>query len=84
MKKKVREDSAWNPNPKGEERRKIRLIECNAKCRYLKKTLRQVFYLYEAPSPPTTPYSLQPYTLYTCIQYTYSHSEGGRGEPERR
>jgi hypothetical protein len=35
-------------------RRKIRLIENNAKCRYLKKlackgTLRQVFYLSEAP-----------------------------------
>jgi hypothetical protein len=33
--------------------RKITLIECNAKCRYLKKltgkeTLRQVFYLSEA------------------------------------
>ncbi len=28
-----------------------------------------------------------PYTLYTCIQYTYSHREwglGGRVEPERR
>jgi hypothetical protein len=28
-----------------------------------------------------------PYTLYTCIQYTYSHREGGSGEsfqPERR
>ncbi len=37
-------------------RRKIRLIENNAKCRYLKKltckgTLRQVFYLYESPTP---------------------------------
>jgi hypothetical protein len=36
-------------------RRKIRLIESNAKCRYLKKftckgTLRQVFCLSEAPS----------------------------------
>jgi hypothetical protein len=45
--------------------RKIRLIECNAKCRYLKKlackgTLRQVFYLSEAPSPPITPFSLCP------------------------
>ncbi len=43
-------------------RRKIRLIECNAKCRYLKKstckvTLRQVFYLSEVSSPPLTPYS---------------------------
>jgi hypothetical protein len=27
-----------------------------------------------------------PYTLYTCIKYTYSHREGGGGkvEPERR
>jgi hypothetical protein len=37
----------------------IKLLECNAKCRYLKKftctgTLRQVFYLSEAPSPPMT------------------------------
>ena len=43
-------------------RRKIRLIENNAKCRYLKKltlkgTFRQVFFLFEAPSPPMTPYS---------------------------
>ncbi len=41
--------------------RKIRLTESNAKCRYLKKwpltgTLRQVFYLSEAP-PPMTPQS---------------------------
>jgi hypothetical protein len=27
---------------------------------------------------PRTPYS-PPYTLYTCIQYTYSHREGGGG-----
>ncbi len=62
-------------------RRQIRLIECTAKCRYLKKltskeTLRQVFYLSEAPSPHVTPYSPPPYTLYTCIQYTYSHRVG--------
>ncbi len=44
-------------------RRKIRLTECNAKCHYLNKmtckgTLRPVFYLSEAPSPPMsmTPY----------------------------
>jgi hypothetical protein len=57
---------------------KIRLIECSSKLRYLEKftckgTLRQVFYLSEAPPPPLT----LPYTLYTCIQYTYSHREGG-------
>jgi hypothetical protein len=39
------------------DRRKIRLIESNAKCRYPKKmsckgTLQQVFYLSETPSPP--------------------------------
>jgi hypothetical protein len=37
------------------QRRKIRLIECNAKCRYLRKltckgTLQHVFYLSEAPT----------------------------------
>jgi hypothetical protein len=42
-------------------RRKIRLIECGAKCRYLTKftckwTLRQVFYPSEVPSPPMTPH----------------------------
>ncbi len=41
------------------ERRKIRLLESNAECRYHKKltckgTLRQVFYLSEDPSPPMT------------------------------
>jgi hypothetical protein len=46
-----------------------RLIECNAKCRYLKKltckgTLRHVFYLSEAPSPPMTPYSPPLHTVY--------------------
>ncbi len=69
-------------------RRKIRLIESNAKCCYFEKmsckvTLRQVFYLSEASSPALTPYSL-PHTLYTCIQCTYSHREwGGGGQPER-
>ncbi len=38
----------------------IRLIECNAKCRYQKKftcngTFRLVFYLSEAPFAPMTP-----------------------------
>jgi hypothetical protein len=63
-------------------RRKIRLIECNAKCRYLKKltckgTLRQVFYLSEAPSPPMTPYS----PLIHCIRVysilIHTGKEGG-------
>jgi hypothetical protein len=47
-----------------------------------KVTLRQVFYLSEAPSPPMTPYPPL-FTLYTCIQYIYSHREGGRGELTR-
>jgi hypothetical protein len=31
----------------------------------------------QKPIPPV-------YTLYTCIQYTYSHREGGRVKPGRR
>ncbi len=50
---------------RGINRRKIRLIESNAKCRYLKKlickgTSRQGFYLSEVPSPPMTPCSPPP------------------------
>ncbi len=33
-------------------------------------------YMSEAQNPIPPP----PYTLYTCIQYTYSHREGGREE----
>jgi hypothetical protein len=67
-------------------RRKIILIKSNTKCRYLKKltrrgTLRQVFYLSEAPSPPMNP-PPPPYTLYTCLQYNYSHREGEEGGGE--
>jgi hypothetical protein len=58
------------------DHRKIKMTESNTKCRrYLKKitckgTLRQAFYLPEAPSPPMTPYSrpLGHYTLCECIQ----------------
>jgi hypothetical protein len=32
---------------------------------------------------PRTPYS-PPYTLFTCIQYTYSHRGGGEGELNQR
>jgi hypothetical protein len=39
-------------------------------------TLWQVF-LSEAPSPPKPHTPPPPYTLYTCILYTYSHREGG-------
>jgi hypothetical protein len=63
-------------------RRKIRLIERNAKCRYLKKltckgTLRQLIYLSEAPSPPTTPYSPPPllHTVYVFAVRKYLRSE---------
>jgi hypothetical protein len=70
------------------KRRKIRLIESNAKRHYLKKltwkgTLRQVFYLSEAPSLPMTPYS-PPLThcilayLFTCI-LVYLFTQGGGG-----
>jgi hypothetical protein len=64
-------------------RRKVRLIECYAKCRCLKKltckgTLLPMFYLSEAPSPTMTPPPLHT-VLYTCIPYTYSHREGGKG-----
>ncbi len=61
-------------------RRKIKLIESNAKCGYLKTcngTLRQGFYLSDAPSPSMTPYS-QSYTVYLCVHYyTFSHRGGG-------
>jgi hypothetical protein len=62
--------------------RKIRLTESNAKCRYLKiltckGTLRQMFYLSEAPHPSYKPILPPLYTLYMCIQYTNSHREGG-------
>jgi hypothetical protein len=66
-------------------RRKIRMIECNAKCRYLKKftckgILRQVLYLSEAPSAPN-PKLPPPNTLYVFLQYTFFTQ--GRGEGER-
>ncbi len=61
-------------NPKGEERRKIRLIEC----RYLKITLRQVFYLYEAP-PLLRPHT--PSNLTHCIRVysIFIHAVKGGG-----
>ncbi len=64
------------------QRRKIRVIEGNAKCRHPKKltckvTFRPVFICLR-PRTPTPP---PPYTLYiTFIRYAYSHREGGRGE----
>ncbi len=45
----------------------------------LKRDFAAGVYLSEAQNPPP------PYTLYTWIQYTYSHREGGGGvEPMRR
>ncbi len=66
-------------------RRHIRPIESNAKCRYLKKltckgTLRPVFYLSQAPSPPMTPYS--PLPLHTVRIRVYNiliHTGKGGG-----
>jgi hypothetical protein len=46
--------------------------------RIFRVTLRQVFFLAETP-PLQCPHTPPPYTLYTCIQYTYSHMEGGGG-----
>ncbi len=68
----------------GLKRRKIKLIEDSAKCRHQRKfnweaTLRQVFICLRPRTPPNPPY-----TLYTCVQYTYSQREGGRVEPGRR
>ncbi len=62
--------------------RKIRLIESNTKCRHLKilickGTLRQMFYLSEAPSPSMTPYSPPLTHCIRIYQYTYLHREGG-------
>jgi hypothetical protein len=42
-------------------------------------TLRQVFICLRPRTPPNPPY-----TLYTCVQYTYLQREGGRVEPGRR
>ncbi len=60
-------------------RRKIRLIEGNAKSCHLKKftstgILRQVFICLR----PITPYPSPSDTLYTFIQYNYLHREGVR------
>jgi hypothetical protein len=52
-----------------------------------KGTLRQMFYLFEAPSSSCDPILPPLHTVYTCIQNTYSHREGVRGGesyPERR
>jgi hypothetical protein len=64
-------------------RRKILLIECNAKCRYLKnllvKGLCGRFYLSEAPTPPMTP---PVYSAPLHIEYVYTVFTQGRGGGE--
>jgi hypothetical protein len=63
------------PEVGSSRRRKIRLIEGIAKCRHLKNLpVKEGIYLSEAqnPIPP-------PFTLYTCIQYTYSIHTGKGG-----
>jgi hypothetical protein len=65
-------------------RRKIRLIESNARCLYLKEltckgTLRQVFYLSEAPPPLHTVYSIYCTVRYCILIHT---GKGGRGGGE--
>jgi hypothetical protein len=67
----------WCLTGEGVVRRKIRLIEGNAECRHLKTltcrgTLRQVFICLR-------PRTLCPPPITHCIQYTYSHREGGMG-----
>jgi hypothetical protein len=66
----------------GLTRRKIRLIEDNAKCRHLKKltckgTLRQVFISLRPPPLPFTHYV----RVYRILIHT---GKGGEVEPERR
>ncbi len=41
-------------------------------------------YLPVSPSPPMTPYPPLTHCIRVCIQYIYSHREGGRVELERR
>jgi hypothetical protein len=73
----------------GRGRRKIRLKEANAKGRHLKNLpVMGLCGLALICLRPRTQYpSLHSDTLFTNIQYTYSHREGGggwRGEPVRR
>ncbi len=68
-------------------RRKIRLIEGNAKCRHLKKfickgTLRQVFICLRLRTPPPQP--LRKVYVYTVYLFTQGRGPEGTVEPERR
>jgi hypothetical protein len=55
----------------GAGHKKKRLIEGQAKCRNLCRIWS-----------PTQPHTPPPYTRYLCIQYTWTHREGGGGEGE--
>jgi hypothetical protein len=64
-------------------RRKIRLVECNAKCRYPKywpvKGLSGRCFICLRPSPLLWPHTPPPYTLYVYTVYLlYLHRVGGR------
>jgi hypothetical protein len=64
------------------QRRKMRHIESNAKCRHLKKLPVKGLCgrcLSVWGQEPHTPPPISHFTLQTCIKYTYSHREGGRG-----
>ncbi len=68
-------------------RRQIRLIESNAKSRYLRQltckgTLRQVFYLSEVLSPPMTPYYPPLHTVYVYTVYLFIQGKGEEGGGE--
>jgi hypothetical protein len=69
--------------------RKIRLVESNTKYRYIKKltfkgTLRQVFYLSEAPSPPMTPHPPPLHTVYVYKVILIHTVKGGGGTNQRK
>jgi hypothetical protein len=70
-------------------RRKIRLIEANAKCRHLKKLKIDLcrdfaagVYLSEAQKP--YPSSRPLHTVYVYTVYVFTQGRGGGVEPERR
>jgi hypothetical protein len=57
----------------------INFIDTKAKCRNLKKlTCKGTLFICLRPPSLLWPH-IPPYTMYTCILYTYSHREGGRG-----
>ncbi len=65
----------------------INYIDTKAKCSHLKNLHLKGLWVRCLSVWGPEPHTLPPYTLYTCIQYTYSHREGGRGgrvEPQRR